>query len=136
MTTPTRIALFAAAAAACLWSAKSLFIGLAGGLDKSPFEGPFFLAGLAASVVASVALGVALTRRRPGWVRAVAGIGTLVGGFGLAMAVDASVGLVQAAGPGRHWVWAEVNLWVLATLTLTLALVARRRETASRTQLV
>ena len=136
MTTSTRIALFAAVAAACLWSAKSLFIGLAGGLDKSPLEGPFFLVGLVASVVAMVALGLALTRHRPVWLRAVAGLGTLIGGFGLAMAVDASVGLVETADPGRHWVWAEVNLWVLAALTLALALAAHRRETASRTHLV
>lgn len=135
MTTSTRTALFAAIAAAGLWGAKTLSIGLAGGLDKSPLEGPLFLAGLAASVVASVALGVALTRGRAGWLRAVTGLGTLLGGFGVAMAVDASVGLFETADQARHWVWTEFNLWVLAVLILALTLTVRRRETVTRTDL-
>jgi hypothetical protein len=136
VTTSTRTALTTAIAAAGLWGAKTLAIGLAGGNDKSPLEGPFYLAGLAAFAVATVALGVALTRGRRVWLRALAGLGTLVSGFAVAAAVDATVGLFQDAGTQRHWVWVEFNLWVIAALTLALALVARRRETASRTQLV
>ena len=136
MTTSTRTALFAAIAAAGLWGAKTLAIGLAGGNDKSPLEGPFYLAGLAAFVLAIVALGVALTRGRPVWLRALAGLGTFVAGFAVTVAVDSTVGLFQDAGTQRHWVWVEFNLWVIATLTLGLALFARRRETVSRTQLV
>ena len=59
--TSRRIALWASIAAATFWTAKSIAIGLAGGLDKSPLEAPLFFLGLISFVVAVVALGVALT---------------------------------------------------------------------------
>jgi len=132
MTNSTRIALFTALLAAALWSLKAFFIGLAGGLDKSPLEGPFFLAGLAAFVIATVAIGVALTRGRPTWLRALAGVAAPVVGFLAAMALDALVGTFETAGEGRHWVWTEFNLWVAAAVAVALAVTARRRELATR----
>ena len=61
----SRIALVAAVAAAASWTLKAVAIGTAGGLDKSPLEGPLFFAGCSCFVVASVALGVAITRGAP-----------------------------------------------------------------------
>lgn len=50
------IALWAALAAATSWAAKSVPIGVAGGLDKSPLEAPLFFAGLISLAVAVVTL--------------------------------------------------------------------------------
>ena len=133
MTNSTRIALSTALLAAALWSLKALTIGLAGGLDKSPLEDPLFLAGLAAFLTAAVAIGVALTRGRPTWLRALAGLAGPVIGFLTAMALDSLVGAFQATGEGRHWVWTEVNLWVIGAAGVALAALARRREQTART---
>jgi hypothetical protein len=130
MTNPTRIALFTAIAAAALWGLKAFFIGLAGGLGQSPLEGPFFFAGLAAFAAATVAIGVALTRGRPTWVRVLAGVVAPVLGFLPAMALDPLVGVFAAAGEDRHWVWSEITLWVAAAAAVALAVTARRRELA------
>jgi hypothetical protein len=55
-------------AAVAAWGIKAVAIGVAGGLEKSPFEGPLFRIGLLALVVAFAAAGVAaaglLARRR------------------------------------------------------------------------
>jgi len=130
MTTSTRTALILAIAAAGLWSAKSVFIGTAGGLDRSPFEGPFFLAGLATFVAAAVALGSALTNGRPTWVRVVGGVVAPIAGIALSMVVNAVVGAFVTTGADRHWVWSEVNLWVTVVLVVGLAFAAHRREVA------
>ena len=128
MTKATRIALFTALAAAALWSLKAFFIGLAGGLGQSPLEGPLFLAGLATFMAAAVAIGVALTRGRPTWVRALVGVAAPVVAFLSAMALDALVATFRTTEEGRHWVWSEVNLWVTAAAAVALAVTARRRE--------
>ena len=123
----SRIALFAAVAAAVCWTLKAVAIGTAGGLDKSPLEGPLFFAGLSSFVVAVLGLGVAFTRGRPAWLRATAGVVAV--GFGIAVVsvVGALINAMQAPSPLRHWVWTEVNLWVMAIAVLGLALAARRR---------
>ena len=120
-----RIALWAALAAAAAWTAKSVAIAAAGGLDRSPLEGPLFFLGLACFAVAVVSLGVAATAGLPAWVRAAAGVGAFAVGFALTLAVDAVVEAVHAPGV-RHWVWSEVNLWVVATVGLTVAVLLQR----------
>lgn len=126
----SRIAFIAAIAAVASWSVKAVAIGTAGGLDKSPVEGPLFFAGLLSFVVATVALGIAATRGRPAWVRAAAGVIVApVVSIGIfLLGVGALVAALQPADPGRHWVWAEVGLWVSALSTLALVLGVRRLD--------
>jgi len=125
----TKIALYAALAAAAGWTAKATAIGTAGGLDKSPLEGPLFFAGLACFVVAVVALGVALTRGRPTWLRAVVGLVGFAVFFQLSMLLDTLVDrVVGGAESDRHWVLAEVSLWISALLVLVAAVGQWRRS--------
>ena len=127
----SRIALLAALAAVVSWTLKAFAIGVAGGLGRSPFEGPLFFTGLVCFVVAAVALGVALTRGRPVWVRAATGVVLApVLGIGFTVVVDALVGALRPTSPLRHWAWSEVNLWVVAIVALGLALAARRQQAA------
>ena len=120
--TSTRFAFIAASTAAALWALKGLAIGSAGGLGESPFEGPFFLAGLASFVVASVALGVAALPGRAAAIRGLAGLGVVAAGFALAAGVDTVVSSVVPPDADRHWAYTEVNLWVVAAVVLALAL--------------
>lgn len=131
--TSRRIALWAAAAAAAAWTAKSLAIGLAGGLGKSPLESPLFFAGLVSFVVAVVALGIALAPGVGTRLRVLAGVGAFVAGLLLTISVDATVGAFHANGVERHWVWTEFNLWVSALVALTTAVALHR--TGARTRL-
>jgi hypothetical protein len=129
----TRIALVAAVAAVTSWSVKAFAIEMAGGLDKSSLEAPMFFGGLASFVVAVVSLGVALTRGSRTWIRVLGGIGGLAAGIVLTSIVDGAVNTFSEPGPERHWVWTEVNLWVVAltVLALTCALAARRERTVT-----
>ena len=129
-----RIALWAAIAAATAWTAKSVAIGVAGGLDKSPLEAPLFFLGLISFVVAAVTLGIALTTSRRTWTRIAAGVGAFVVGFAFTLVVDAGVGAIASSGADRHWVWTELNLWVVALVALALA-VALNRPRLPRTTL-
>lgn len=131
--TSRRIALWAAVAAAAAWTAKSLAIGLAGGLGKSPLESPLFFAGLVSFVVAVVALGIALAPGVGTRLRVLAGVGAFVAGLLLTISVDATVGAFHANGVERHWVWTEFNLWVSALVALTTAVALHR--TGARTRL-
>ena len=128
--TSRRIALIAAATAALAWTVKSVAIGLAGGLGKSPIEAPMFFVGLMSFVVAAVSLGVALTVGRPTWFRVAAGFGGFLVGFAFTMLVDAAVETFYAPGVERHWVWTEFNLWVAAAVGLALAVSVDRRGRA------
>jgi hypothetical protein len=121
-----RIALWAAVAAAAAWTAKSVAIGVAGGLDKSPFEAPLFFAGLVCFVVAVVALGVAATAGARTWMRVGAGVGAFFAGFAVTVAIDELVGAFHGSGAERHWVWTEFNLWVVSLVALTVALMLNR----------
>lgn len=113
----SRIARSAALAATIVWTAKAVAIGTAGGLGKSPLEGPLFFLGLLCFVTAAVAYGVSVTRGRPAAVRALAGAGVLVGGVGVVVAVQ---GTLAALGIEGHWAWSELNLWISALLLLAL----------------
>jgi hypothetical protein len=128
----SRIALVAAVAAAASWTLKSVAIGTAGGLDKSPLEAPLFFAGLSCYVVASVALGVAIARRRPAWVRALAGVASVAVGISVVTLIGVVVNAVAAPSPVRHWAWAELNLWVIAAGALALSLAVGGRGGSRR----
>lgn len=131
MTTSTRIALAAATAAAGFWTAKAVTISVDGA--ESPVAGALFFVGLLSCLTAAAALGVALTQDRSRAIRVTTGIaGPILGGV-LAFAVNAVVGLFHAPDPGRHWAWGEVNLWVLAALTLALAIRVAAGGRADRT---
>jgi hypothetical protein len=121
-----RIALWAALAAASSWTFKSVAIGVAGGLDKSPFEGPLFFLGLLSFVAAVVALGVALTEGGRSWVRVPAGVGGFAVGLALTLVVDAAVAAIAPEDADRHWIWTELNLWVVAIVALALAIRLQR----------
>jgi len=126
----SRIALIAAITAVVSWTLKAVAIGTAGGLGKSPLEGPLFFIGLFSYVVATVAFGFACTRGRPRWVRVVIAVVVAPAlAIGVSAVIGAVVGALQPADPDRHWVWAEVGLWAVAlmVLTLTLASVVRQR---------
>ena len=130
----SRIAFIAAVTAVVqLGTLKAVAIGTAGGLGRSPFEGPLFFAGLISFVVASVAVGVALTRGRPRVGPVVTGVVVApVVGIGFTMAIDTLVGALQPASPLRHWVWTEVNLWAVALAVLALTHAVRGREATPR----
>ncbi len=119
-----RIALVAAGAAVALWAVKAAAIGTAGGLDQSPAEGPLFLAGLLALLVAGVALGALWTRRSPRALRSAAGGGGALAVLALVIVTSILTELLAPSDP--HWVWAEVNLWVTALLVLGIAWWSRR----------
>lgn len=129
-----RTALWAALAAATSWTAKSVAISVAGGLDKSPLEAPLFVTGLIFFVVAVVALGIAVTSGVRTWMRIAAGVGAFVVGFAFTLIVDAGVGAFHSSGADRHWVWAEFNLWVSGLAALAIA-VALNRPRQPRTTL-
>lgn len=117
----TRIALFAAVAAVTFWTIKSVAIGVAGGLDKSPLEAPMFFCGLISFIVAVVSLGVALPAGSRTWVRVVGGVGAVVVGIAYTTVVDELVNAYREPGPDRHWAWTETNLWVVSLTVLALA---------------
>lgn len=122
---PVRVAVASAGLAVTLWAAKSVAIGLAGGLGRSPAENPLYLAGLACFLVAAFSLGFALTRGRPVVLRVAAGALGPVLGFALAVTIDAALRSIRP--PHASWVWTELNLWVIAPLALILALGLARR---------
>jgi hypothetical protein len=124
--TSRRIALVAAVAAAVLWTAKAVAIGLAGGLDKSPFEGPLFMAGFLTFVVAVIALGVALAPAARMWIRVAAGVFAFAVGFALSQGIDMAVDAFVTSGPDAHWAWTEVSLWISAVVALALAVAVNR----------
>ena len=129
----TRVALVAAVAAVTFWTIKSVAIGVAGGLDKSPLEGPMFICGLVSFIVAVVSLGVALPAAARTWVRVISGLGAVVVGIAYTTLVDELVNAYREPGPDRAWAWTEVNLWVvsLTVLALTWTLAARRDAPAA-----
>jgi hypothetical protein len=119
----TQLSKSAALTAAGLWTAKSVAIAAAGGLDRSPLENPLFFAGLLAFFVGAAAFAVGLTRGRPLPLRVVAAVGAIVAGFVLAAAINA---LVMSVVSSDLWVWTELNLWVLAVGMLALAFLPGR----------
>jgi hypothetical protein len=113
----TRIAQVAAVAATIAWTAKAVVIGVAGGLGKSTLETPLFLLGLLCFVAAAVAYGASVTRNRATAVRLIAGIGACLAGVVIVVAIQ---GVLSVLGLEGHWVWTELNLWVVAGMGLAL----------------
>lgn len=111
----TRIALISAAAAAVAWAVKAVAIGVAGGLDKSPFEGPFFLLGLAFFVVAVCSLALSVVGRREWWAR----LATVAGSVVLVLVGVVLSGIaVDTLATSDHWVWSEMSLWLVSLAVL------------------
>lgn len=126
----TRLAVIAASTTTVLWAAKAAAIAVAGGLGKSPLEGPLFLLGLLAAVVSAGLVGAAFARRRATLVQVLAALAGIVVASLYGAAEGAVVAAAQPAHPG--WVWGELNLWVLALTLLAVALVLARRPSAAR----
>jgi hypothetical protein len=126
----SRIALTASGAAAILWAAKAVAIDIAGGLGRSPFEGPLFFLGFAAILVAVVSLGLTLSAGRSRLVRGLTGAACILAAVLVSVLAGAVVALVRPAHPG--WAWEEVNLWVLALATLAMAGWGLLRTTPAR----
>jgi hypothetical protein len=124
--TPSRLAFLAAVTSAIGWGLKAVAIGIAGGLDRSPFEAPLFFLGLLAIVVAFVALGVAVAGNRPVAAKIAGGVVGIVVGVGLAMASDTIAGLVVPDSAG--WVQEEAGLWVAAVVAVAVTWFWYRRR--------
>ena len=107
----TRIAVIAAASAVVAWALKAVAIGVAGGLDKSPFEGPLFLVGLVSFVVAVCAIAVSAVSRHGRLAR----VGAVLASVAGTVVVTALIGLlIDALVASDHWAWYELNLWVIS----------------------
>lgn len=126
-----RIAVAAATAAVLAWAAKAVAIGVAGGLDQSPAEGPLFLLGLLCGVVAAGALGVSAVRGAPVWVRVLAAIGAVLA---LLLVTGLTSNGFAAVATNDHWVWSEVGLWIVAIALLALAAWHSSRRAPASTQ--
>jgi hypothetical protein len=129
---PTRTALVLSSLAAGLWAVKSVAIGLSGGLGRSPFEGPLFLAGLVCAVVGAVTLGVAVSRGRGLLSRIATAVGVLVVLAAVCLLGQALIGGVEPANPG--WVWSELNLWLTAALLVAASVAHARRVSGPATR--
>lgn len=122
----SRVAVLAAFAAVVAWALKAVAIGVAGGLDESPLEGPLFVLGLIAVVVAFAALGVAVMAGRARVLKVVAAVvGVLVG---LALTMLTSVVAESAIPDAAGWVQAEAGLWFTALVALGATLFWRTRQ--------
>lgn len=126
-----RIAVIAAAASVIAWLAKTIAIGVVGGLDQSPLETPLFLAGLLTSMVAVIAISLARTHDRTLFVRVGAALAALATVFAFVAVLNLAISWIQP--PDATWVWSEINLWVTALLVLGMAVLTRRRDAAAAT---
>jgi hypothetical protein len=127
--TASRIALVAAVTSAVMWALKGVAIGVAGGLDRSPWEGPLFILGLLAHVIALGALGAAITSGRSLPLRALAAAAGVAAGYVLSMLAAALAAGIMPASTG--WVRSEAGLWLAALLAVAVTAVwyARRPRT-------
>ena len=127
----SRLAVLAAIVSVVAWGLKALAIGLAGGLDRSPWESPLFVLGLIAIVIALAALGVAVAGGRSLAVKFVGGVlGVLVGS---ALSWLASVVAAALIPDSAGWVQEEAGLWLSALLALGLtAFWYKTRGTGAR----
>ena len=118
---------FAVAATVC-WTLKAVAIGTAGGLGRSPLEGPFFLAGLACAVATGLLAGASYAvGRGPAW-KALGAVLGLVAGSVVGLLEARAVEALAPAHPS--WAWEEAQLWVLC---LTLLAVTGLRVHRART---
>jgi len=116
---PSRIAVIASSTAIAAWATKALVIGVSGGLGESPLEGPLFVIGLAFLVAGVTALVVAATTGRASWQRAVLSVAALAAAVAVTGLVNGVVNLAAPDDP--HWMWGEVNLWIVGLAVLALA---------------
>jgi hypothetical protein len=124
-----RTATLCAVGAVVAWGLKAVAIAVAGGLGRSPFEGPFFFLGLGRLPVAFVAAGLALTEGRNGAARVLGVVAALVVGIAVSGLLPAAMGALVPDSAG--WVEAEAGLWAIGTITAATFLVwwsARRRD--------
>jgi hypothetical protein len=103
------------------WSVKSLVIALAGGLDRSPLEGPLFLLGMVATVVGGMALGAAVAAARAVWVRVAAAVlgAVVVAGAGSVLQTVLNAALPDSLG----WFRNELGL-IASAAVLTVVVFA------------
>lgn len=120
-----RLALGLATLSAAAWTAKAVAIGIAGGLGLSPAEGPLFFLGLATNVAAVACLLLVAARHRSRARRVLAALSAVPLVLLLGLLTRTAVWLVEPPTPG--WVWAELNLWVVAVALLGVAVVVHRR---------
>jgi hypothetical protein len=125
--TPLRLATLAAVAAALIWALRGVVIAIAGGLGRSPLEGPLFVAGLVLFAIGSTAVGVELAGDTRTAVRAAGAVGGLALGAVVYWVVSTVVG---ALVPGRFgWVQAESGLWAVGLFSsAVLGLWLARQE--------
>jgi len=112
--------------AVVVWGVKALVIGLAGGLDKSPLESPLFIIGLVLYVLGVIAIGLAVTVGRSVPVRVVGVVVAFGLGILATLALDAIVGSMAPAND-PHWVWSEVQLWIVSVVTAGVWFALRNR---------
>jgi hypothetical protein len=127
----TRAALVASVSTVALWTAKAVAIASAGGLGKSPLEGPLFMLGLLSCVAGGVLVGAAaFAHRSIGW-RIGGAVLSLVAVAAAGTVAQAVVDAVQPSHPG--WVYGEINLWA-SMLVLVVAAVSlgAREDTRDR----
>jgi len=126
--TASRLAVLAAAASVVAWGLKAVAIGVAGGLDQSPFEGPLYLLGLVSIVVAFAALGVAVAGERAVIVKVIGAVVGVLVGFALSML--ASLAATAIIPDSAGWVQAEAGLWFSALFALGVTVYWRTRRGA------
>lgn len=101
----------------------------AGGLDRSPLEGPLFALGLVSLLITFAALGVHVARSRPVWQRVIGGVAAVVAGMLIFLAVEEAAGSLVADSAG--WVREEVGLWAAGILVLVLTVLLTRPRPGS-----
>lgn len=115
----TRLALVTSGLTCVLWTAKAISIAIAGGLGKTPAEGPLFLLGLLACVLAAAVTGMALADRRTTAGQGLAAVGGIAAAVVYGALEGSLISAIQPDHPG--WVWGEVNLWILMLTILGVA---------------
>jgi hypothetical protein len=122
----TTITTVLTAGAVVVWGVKALVIGLAGGLDKSPLEGPLFMIGFLLFVSGVIAIGLAVTAGRGVAARVLGAVAAFAVTAAVFLGVDSVVaGLAPENDP--HWVWAEVQLWIVSVAAAAGWLAIRNR---------
>ena len=111
--TAARVATYATIGAVAVWAVKALSIGIAGGLGKSPAEGPLFFLGMILFLTGVVAIGLAITAGRSLGIRALGVVGAVAVTLVVWLAIDTAIASL-APENDPHWVWAELQLWVIA----------------------
>ena len=96
--TAAKVATYATIGAVVAWAVKAVAIGVAGGLNQSPAEGPLFFLGMILFLVGVVAIGLAITAGRSVGARVLGVGGAVAATFVVWLAVDT---VIASAGAGR-----------------------------------